>query len=142
MPTGKHWFNFMFINLAFIVYIISIYYLSSIQKIRANWGLYRCNPMYMPLSDNIEEDFVYCIQNIQTNFMGYLLQPLTNITGSIASILGGFVEELNTVRTMFDKIRSLSTMSIQNIFDTKPIHDHGHDNRMLWPAVLFPIEHQ
>ena len=116
MPSGKHWINFLFINLAFVVYIICIYYLSSIQKIIANWSLYRCNPMYMPLSNNINEDFVYCIQNIQTNFMGYLLQPLTNITGSIATIMTGLVGEINGIRQMFDKIRSLSTLSIQSIF--------------------------
>lgn len=70
----------------------------------------------MPLSNNINEDFVYCIQNIQTNFMGYLLQPLTNITGSIATIMTGLVGEINGIRQMFDKIRSLSTLSIQSIF--------------------------
>ena len=95
MPSGKHWTNFIFINLAFMFYIIGIYYLSSVQKIRANWSLYRCNPMYMPLSDNIDQDFIYCIQNIQTNFMGYLLQPLTNITGVMGGLMGGFIGELN-----------------------------------------------
>lgn len=116
MPSGKHWTNFIFINLAFIVYIIGIYYLSSIQKIRANWSLYRCNPMYMPLSDNIDQDFIYCIQNIQTNFMGYLLQPLTNITGVIGGLMGGFIGELNGIRAMFDKIRTTFSFSLEGIF--------------------------
>ncbi len=116
MPSGKHWTNFIFINLAFIVYIIGIYYLSSIQKIRANWSLYRCNPMYMPLSDNIDQDFIYCIQNIQTNFMGYLLQPLTNITGIIGGLMGGFIGELNGIRAMFDKIRTTFSFSLEGIF--------------------------
>jgi hypothetical protein len=116
MPSGKHWTNFIFINLAFMFYIIGIYYLSSIQKIRANWSLYRCNPMYMPLSDNIDQDFIYCIQNIQTNFMGYLLQPLTNITGVIGGLMGGFIGELNGIRAMFDKIRTTFSFSLQGIF--------------------------
>ena len=116
MPSGKHWTNFIFINLAFMFYIIGIYYLSSIQKIRANWSLYRCNPMYMPLSDNIDQDFIYCIQNIQTNFMGYLLQPLTNITGVIGGLMGGFIGELNGIRAMFDKIRTTFSFSLEGIF--------------------------
>jgi hypothetical protein len=115
MPSGKHWTNFIFINLAFMFYIIGIYYLSSIQKIRANWSLYRCNPMYMPLSDNIDQDFIYCIQNIQTNFMGYLLQPLTNITGVIGGLMGGFIGELNGIRAMFDKIRTTFSFSLEGI---------------------------
>ena len=116
MTSGKHWTNFIFINLAFMFYIIGIYYLSSVQKIRANWSLYRCNPMYMPLSNNIDEDFIYCIQNIQTNFMGYLLQPLTNVTGVIGGLMGGFIGELNGIRAMFDKIRTTFSFSLEGMF--------------------------
>ena len=116
MPTGKNWINFIYINLGFMAYIIAMYYLTSIQEIKANWPLYRCNPMYMPLSDNIEKDFTYCIQNIQGNFMGYLLQPLTFITSSLTGILGNFVGEINTVREMFNKIRTLTSDVIQNVF--------------------------
>lgn len=114
MPSGRNWFHFLYVNLAFFIYIIAIYYLTSVQDIKANWSLYRCNPMYMPLSDNIQDDFTYCVQNMQTNFMGYLLQPLTYLTASISATLGSFVSEINMVRAMFFKIRSF----IQNIFQT------------------------
>jgi hypothetical protein len=68
----------------------------------------------MPLSDNIQTDFTYCVQNMQTNFMGYLLQPLTYLTSSISATMGSFVGEINMVRAMFFKIRSF----IQNIFQS------------------------
>jgi hypothetical protein len=116
MPSGKNWFNFLYVNLAFFIYIIGIYYLISIQDIKANWSLYRCNPMYMPLSDNIQNDFTYCVQNMQSNFMGYLLQPLTYLTASITGTLGGFVGEINMVRAMFFKIRSFIATIFQTIF--------------------------
>jgi hypothetical protein len=116
MPSGKNWILFIYINLAFALYIVGTIFLSSVQEIKDNWSIYRCNPMYMPLSDNIEQDFVYCIQNMQTNYMGFLLQPITFITSSISNILSSFLTEINYVRTMFDKIRNFISSIIQSVF--------------------------
>ena len=116
MPSGKNWLNFIYINLAFAVYISATFYLNSVQEIKKNWPQYRCNPFYMPLSDDIEKDFAYCIQNIQTNFMGYLLQPITYITSSLTGILSSFMNEINMVRAMFNKIRNFISSIIQSVF--------------------------
>ena len=69
MPTMKNWLYFALVNFLIMGYIVCLYYLTSLQEIKANWPLYRCNPMYMPLSDNIEQDFTYCVQNMQGNFI-------------------------------------------------------------------------
>jgi hypothetical protein len=116
MPTGKNWVNFLYVNIAFAVYIAGVFYYSQVAQIKANWPLYRCNPIYMPLADNLEENFVYCVQSMQTNFMGYLLQPLTFITNTVGSLLGNFMEEIQYVRAMFDKIRTFFSSIIQNVF--------------------------
>jgi hypothetical protein len=116
MSSGKNWLYFIYINLAFIIYIFIIFYLTYIQEIKSKWPLYRCNPIYMPLSDNIEKDFIYCVQNIQTNFMGYLLQPITFVTKSMSGTLSSFVNEINMVRAMFDKIRTFIASIIQSVF--------------------------
>ena len=116
MPSGKNWVNFLYINIAFAIYIAGVFYYSQVAAIKANWPLYRCNPMYMPLADNVEQNFVYCIQSMQTNFMGYLLQPLTFITGSLGATLGNFMTEINSVRAMFSKIRTFFTDIVQSIF--------------------------
>jgi len=116
MPSGKNWINFIYLNLAFVIFIVGTFYLNSIQEIKKNWPQYRCNPLYMPLSDNIEKDFIYCIQNTQSNFMGYLLQPITYITSSLTGTLSNFTNEINMVRAMFDKIRTFSTSIIQSVF--------------------------
>ncbi len=116
MPSGKNWVNFLYINIAFAIYIAAVFYYSQVAEIKANWPLYRCNPMYMPLADNVEQNFVYCIQSMQTNFMGYLLQPLTFITGSLGTQLGSFMNEINSVRAMFSKIRTFFSDIIQSIF--------------------------
>ena len=116
MPTGKNWMNFIYVNLAFAIYIGGVFYYSQMAKIKEEWPLYRCNPMYMPLADDPQENFTYCIQSMQSNFMGYLLEPITFITDSLGSSLGGFMDDINNIRAMFNKIRNLFSGIIENIF--------------------------
>lgn len=111
MPTGTHWVQFIYIHLAFFLLLFGIIIITQIKRIRKDWPLYRCNPVYMPLSENIESDFVYCVQNIQYNFMGYLLQPISFILNSLGSVLSDFMNDINSVRGMFDFLR----FSIGNI---------------------------
>jgi len=118
MPTGQNWMNFVYINIAFIVYMLGVFYFSKVQEIKENWPLYRCNPMYMPLADDINSNFTYCIQNMQSEYMGYLLQPLTHITGMLGGMLGSFVEQTQAIRAMFNKIRTLLPDMFGNIFNS------------------------
>ena len=119
MPTGKNWLNFLYVNLGFIIYVIIVFYYSKINEIKKNWPKYRCNPSYMFLADDIQENFTYCIQNVQTNFMGNLLQPLEFVTSSLSGMMGGFVTEMDSMRSMISKMRDFtgsSTTSIYGIF--------------------------
>jgi hypothetical protein len=116
MPTGKNWLYFIYVNIGFTLYIVATYYLSSIKEIKDNWPQYRCNPMYMPLSDDMSTDFTYCIQNTTSSFMGYLLQPLTFITSSLSSMGMDFSNQINSIRGMFDKIRNFVSSITQSIF--------------------------
>jgi hypothetical protein len=116
MPTGKNWTLFLFVNALFIAYVSAIFYLASIKNIKDNWPAYRCNPMYMPLSDDLQTDFTYCIQNIQTGMMGNLLQPITFITSSLSHVMSSVTEEINSVRGMFNKIRTFLSDIIQSIY--------------------------
>ena len=116
MPSGKNWFNFLYINVAFVLYILGVFYYSKIVEIRENWPLYRCNPIYMPLADNVNENFVYCIQTMQSSYMNYLLEPLTFIVTTIGGTIGELVGQLNAVRGMFDKIRTFLPDIFTSIF--------------------------
>ena len=115
MPTGQNWINFFFINLAFIIYMIGLMYLKSIQEIKADWAKYRCNPLYMPLSDNIQKDFMFCVQNIQIATMGSMLKPITTIAGSLTDQMGGVVGQVNGIRGMIDFVRNSMTGIIGSI---------------------------
>jgi len=116
MPSGKNWVNFLYVNIAFAIYIAGVFYYSQIAEIKANWPLYRCNPMYMFLADDVEENFTYCIQSMQTNFMGYLLEPITFITSSLTTMLGGFMNDIQNIRAMFNKIRVFFSSIIESVF--------------------------
>jgi hypothetical protein len=116
MPSGKNWLHFLYVNIAFVIYVSGVFYYNQIAVIKSKWPLYRCNPLYMPLADDIQSNFVYCIQTMQTDFMGYLLEPLSFLTSSMNNLLGNFLEEINYVRAMFNKIRNFLTSIIQSVF--------------------------
>lgn len=116
MPKGKDYIDFIYVNLGFIAQVFVMYYFSALVNIKANWAEYRCNPMYMPLSDNIEQDFAYCIQNMQTSYMGYLLQPINYIITNLSSMGSGISTAVNDSRSMISNIRSFVTSITQNIF--------------------------
>jgi hypothetical protein len=116
MPKGSDWVNFIYINLAFVAQVVAMYYFTAVQQIKDNWPKYRCNPMYMPLSDDIQKDFVYCIQSMQTNYMGYLLQPLTYITSNLSAMGAGFVNNIDSIRYMMSNIRTFLTTITEGVF--------------------------
>jgi len=116
MPTGRNWLSFVYVNLAFAIYIAGVFYYNQLALIRKDWPLYRCNPMYMPLAEDVGSNFTYCIQTMQTNYMGYLLEPLTFITSSLGTTLGNFANDLNSIRAMFSKVRGFNLDIVQSIF--------------------------
>jgi hypothetical protein len=116
MPKGIDWINFIYVNLGYFSLVFIMFYFGMVVEIKKDWPKYRCNPMFMPLSDNLEQDFVYCVQSMQTNFMGYLLQPINYIVGMLSNMGGNFTVSLDFVRTMISNIRTFFTSIVQNIF--------------------------
>lgn len=116
MPTMNNYLNLIYVNLGFIAQITVMMYFKSALEIKENWPIYRCNPPYWVFSENISEDFTYCVQNTQMNMMGYLLQPLNYMINALTSIGGGFNESINNIRVMFSSIRSFVSNIIQNVF--------------------------
>lgn len=116
MPSGKQWMNFVYINLGYFAQIALMYYWSLAAEIKKDWNTYRCNPMYMPLSDNMQEDFTYCVQNTQTDLMGHLLQPITFVTSSLTDLGGSIGDSINGAREMTSGIRSFVGKIVESIF--------------------------
>jgi hypothetical protein len=116
MPTGSDYAKLVITIMGFILITASMFLFVSINDIKSNWANYRCNPMYMPLSDNIEKDFVFCIQNMQTNYMGYLLQPLTYMTSTLSTLASQFVGNIDAIRTVLSNVRTFMSTILSGIF--------------------------
>jgi len=116
MPTTNNYINFIYVNLGFIAQIAVMMYFKSILEIKANWPQYRCNPTYWIFSDNITQDFNYCIQNTQMNMMGYLLQPMNYLLSSVSNMGSGFNDSINNIRNMLSFIRNFVSNIIQSVF--------------------------
>ena len=116
MPSGSNYTNFIIINIAFICLFSAIYYLTMISSIKANWAENRCNPLYMMFADDAEENFQYCVMNMQSNYMGYLLQPLTFLTNNLTDLGGSFNANLVDVRSVIGDVRTNVTGSVIQVF--------------------------
>jgi hypothetical protein len=116
MPTMNNYLNFIYVNLGFVAQIIVMMYFKSALEIRENWSLYRCNPPYWIFSENVSDDFNYCIQNTQVNLMGYLLQPMNYMISSLSSMSSNFNDSINQIRFLFSGTRDFVTNIVQSIF--------------------------
>ena len=116
MPTMNNYLNLIYVNLGFLAQITIMVYFKSVLEIKENWPLYRCNPPYWVFSENITEDFTYCVQNTQMNMMGYLLQPLNYMVTSLSSVGSRITESVNHSRGMLSSIRNFVSEIIENVF--------------------------
>lgn len=102
--------------LLFVFNILSV----GLKKIKEEWPLYRCNPAVMPFATVFGEDtsknFTYCIQNMQTNYMSYLMQPMMYNLNIMGSIGANITKTINDVRAFFDKIRTFITSIVGSVF--------------------------
>jgi hypothetical protein len=113
---SKALFIFIIFTLIYVFNILSI----GINKIKEDWPVYRCNPTIMPFASFFDQDtsanFTYCIQNMQTNYMGYLMQPLMYNLNVISGVGDKLTSSINDVRAFFNNIRGFITSIIQNVF--------------------------
>jgi hypothetical protein len=102
-----------------VLYIFNILVVG-IETIKKNWPVYRCNPVVMPFASvfgfDPTENFTYCIQNMQSNYMGYLLKPLNYNFNVLGNVAGELTDNLSQVRAFFDKLRSYMSNTVQMIF--------------------------
>ena len=116
MPSVSNYLNLIYVNLGFIAQIAMMIFFRSALDIKENWPKYRCNPPYWIYSENISDDFTYCVQNTQINMMGFLTQPLNYMIDSLASIGSAFNVNINNIRQVLSSVRNFISSIIQNIF--------------------------
>lgn len=109
----------LFLSFFILLVFVGIYAFNTftvgIEKIKKNWAVYRCNPTIMPFASWFGHDpvsnFSYCIQNMQTSYMSYLLKPTEYAFSVVTKMLGNIV---NVVELIRQKIASLVN-NIKNI---------------------------
>jgi len=110
-----------------IIFIFLVLYVFNLiivgtQSIKDNWPQYRCQPLVMPFASlfghNTSQNFSYCIQNIQSNFMDDLLKPVNFNIGILGGITADLTDNLNGVRGFLSGFRFNVTDIFKNIFAT------------------------
>jgi len=112
-----------------IVFLLCVYCYAktNIKPIVDDWPNQRCKPYYIPFAgfitkpanvsatDYTLENFNYCSQNILSSITGYMLQPLTFVTGILNSVVSQLSGDINSARGMFYKIRTLGQTITQEV---------------------------
>ena len=114
----------LFLTILIIIIFIGLFFLDilsvGIKNIKANWPEYRCNPIAMPFAGQFGHDvganFTYCIQSMQTNFMGSLLQPVHYVMSLVSGISGFISQAINDVRAFINNLRDFITNIVKSIF--------------------------
>ena len=113
----------LFLTLIIFIIFIGLYLFNimvvGMKNIENNWPLYRCNPIVMPFAGFFNKDvlsnFTYCIQNIQSSYMGELLQPINYGQSLLGTIIKDLETALQSVRAFFNKIRNFIMEIVHSI---------------------------
>lgn len=106
----------LIIIVVFFLIVINFLYIMKAQ-INKNWVKYRCNPIVIPFAGlfgkNSMQNFTYCIQEIQKNYMSFVMAPThfnlqTINTGGqkMAGAISDIVKFMSSLRSMFGNITS------------------------------------
>jgi len=110
----------LLIFLIFVGLFMFNIFVTGMKDIKDNWPEYRCNPTVMPFASQFgadpTENFTYCIQNMQTGFMGYLLEPVNYSLSLVNSLGGEFTESIQSIRKVLNNIRNFISSIVQSIF--------------------------
>lgn len=91
-----------------------------VKKVEEDWPLYRCNPAVMPLASvfghDPAENFTYCVQNMQTDYMSYLLAPLNYNMSVLGSLGGETMQAIQAARAFISNLRGFLSDIIKSVF--------------------------
>lgn len=116
MPSASDYLQLTYVHIGFLAQLVVLIYARSAVEVRKNWALYRCNPPYWVFSDNLAQDFNYCVQTSQTNMMGFLLQPMQYMVSNLASMGGELGASVNGARMMISNVRTFLSDIVENVF--------------------------
>jgi hypothetical protein len=113
-------FTSVFIIFIFIALSASNALAVGVKNIKKNWMIYRCNPGIIPFASffghDVQENFMYCIQNTQSGYMKYLMVPFHYILSLVGTVAGQLVKNIQSVREFINRLRARIIKIIQDLF--------------------------
>ena len=118
---------FIFITLVIAIFISYCYIKINSQPVIDDWVNQRCKPYIIPFagfithpegvtaSEYTYQNFTYCTQNILSNIMGVMLEPITFVTKQLGTEINDLENALNSIRAMFDKVRTFFQNMTQDL---------------------------
>jgi len=117
---GSDIFYVFIIILIFVALFLVNTLTIGMEKIKKNWPEHRCNPSVMPFASYFGHDaganFTYCIQNMQTGFMGYLLKPTHYAVDVLGSSMSSIIGDVQWIRKKISDLVGTITNVITSIF--------------------------
>lgn len=103
--------SLLIIFVVIILIVLNIIYITK-NRIEKNWIKYRCSPLVIPFAGffgkDVMQNFTFCIQNIQQNYMNFVLGPtnfnlksLNNSSNYMTKIIKNIVVFISSLRGMF-----------------------------------------
>lgn len=93
------------------------------SAIRKNWGVYRCNPAYMPFSKSIagiepEDNMKYCMTNSSGGIMKAALEPINDSIGVVNVLISTIVSTISDLQGYVVGITDTSSGTFGGLFDS------------------------
>lgn len=116
-------FSDIFLSLFIIFLFVLLSFINTftigMNNIKKNWPKYRCNPSVIPFAGYFGHDaisnFSYCIQNMQSSYIGELLKPTNYIVTLIQTSISSLINDIQWIRKKIDNITSNFTNIIGNV---------------------------
>lgn len=112
-------YDILMVLLIFIIFGILIGHKTvsvQVNNINEDWPQQRCNPLFMPFADDPVQNFTFCIQKAQKEFMDDLLMPMNNTMNVFGKTMNDTLGSLNNVRELFNYIRNSIVTTISAIY--------------------------
>ena len=118
---------FIIITIILILIISYCLIMTNAQPIIDDWPNQRCKPNIIPFaglitrpegvsaSEYTSQNFNYCTQNILSSITGTAVEPLTFVTNLLNSMAEKIKNDIQSVRGMFDKVRTMFQQISQEI---------------------------
>ena len=107
----------------YMVLLLFTIILIGIENKKKNWNQYRCNQIVIPFADvfgeDVNDNFNYCVQGIQAEYMKELTEPLYSYMSQIVSMSGDLQNNMSETFAFVDNLREsidFLTLDIFSVF--------------------------